>query len=88
MFDGNAQSGLTRMYSPFRANIPRLFTDIDRDQVLTKNISIRSVFNAMQYYLGSVYINDVTLFNRIFQVKAQADPAFRADAEQISDSSP
>jgi len=83
MFDGNAQSGLTRMYSPFRANIPRLFTDIDRDRVLTKNISIRSVFNALQYNLGSVYINDVTLFNRIFQVKAQADPAYRADAEQI-----
>ncbi len=81
--DGNSQSGLSRMYSPFRANVPQLFTDIDRDQVLTKNISISSVFNAMQYYLGSVYINDVTLFNRIFPVKAQADPAFRADAEQI-----
>ncbi|MEN7972336.1 MAG: multidrug efflux RND transporter permease subunit [Verrucomicrobiota bacterium] len=83
MHDGNSQSGLTRMYSTFRATVPQLFIDIDRDQVLTKNVAMSSVFNALQYYLGSVYINDLTLYNRIFQVKAQADPKFRVDADQI-----
>jgi len=84
MNDGNAQSGLTGMYSTFRANVPQLFIDMDREQILAKNVSMSSVFNGLQYYLGSVYINDFTLYNRIFQVKAQAKPEFRADAEQIN----
>ncbi len=83
MNDGNAQSGLTGMYTTFRANVPQLFVDIDRDQVLTKNVSMGAVFNALQYYYGSVYVNDFTYMNRVFQVKAQAAPAFRREADQI-----
>ncbi|MCB1128325.1 MAG: efflux RND transporter permease subunit, partial [Verrucomicrobiae bacterium] len=81
--DGNAQSGLTGMSTTFSANTPQLFVDIDRDQVLAKNIPMDSVFNALQYFLGSVYINDVTLFNRVFKVKAQAEPRFRGEPDQI-----
>jgi len=54
MNDGNSQAGLVGMYTPFRANVPQLFIDIDRDQVLTKNVAMSSVFNALQYYYGSV----------------------------------
>ncbi len=83
--DGNAQAGLTGMNTTFRANTPQLFVDIDRDQVLTKNISMSSVFGAMQIFLGSSYVNDVTLFNRVYKVKAQADPRFRGQIDQILD---
>jgi len=83
MNDGNAQSGLTGMYTTFRASVPQLFVDIDRDQVLTKNVSMSAVFNALQYFFGSVYMNDFTYMNRVFQVKGQAAPEFRSDAEQI-----
>ncbi|MEI6890759.1 MAG: multidrug efflux RND transporter permease subunit [Pontiella sp.] len=83
--DGNSQAGLQRMYTSFRANVPQLFIDIDRDQVLTKNIDMNSVFNALQYYYGSVYINDFTYMDRVFQVKAQAAPEFRAEPDQILD---
>ncbi|RKX35242.1 MAG: hydrophobe/amphiphile efflux-1 family RND transporter [Verrucomicrobia bacterium] len=83
--DGNAQAGLDGMNTTFRANTPQLFVDIDRDQVLTKNISMSSVFGAMQIFLGSSYINDVTLFNRVYKVKAQADPRFRGQIDQILD---
>jgi HAE1 family hydrophobic/amphiphilic exporter-1 len=83
MNDGNAQSGLQGMYTTFRANVPQLFIDIDRDQVLSKNVSMGSVFNALQYYYGSVYLNDFTYMNRVFQVRAQADGPFRTKAEQI-----
>lgn len=83
MNDGNAQSGLQGMYTTFRANVPQLFVDIDRDQVLTKNVSMNAVFNAMQYFYGSVYMNDFTYMNRVFQVRAQADGKFRRDANQI-----
>jgi len=83
MNDGNAQAGLQGMYTTFRANVPQLFVDIDRDQILTKNISMNSVFNALQYYFGSIYLNDFTYMNRVFQVKAQAAPEFRNKVEQI-----
>jgi HAE1 family hydrophobic/amphiphilic exporter-1 len=81
--DGNAQAGLTGMNTTFRATVPQLFVEIDRDQVLTKNISMTSVFNALQYFLGSVYVNDVTLLDRVYKVKAQADRQFRGEAKQI-----
>jgi len=83
MNDGNAQSGLTGMYTTFRASVPQLFVDVDRDQVLTKNVSMSAVFNALQYFFGSVYMNDFTYMNRVFQVKGQAAPEFRNEAEQI-----
>jgi HAE1 family hydrophobic/amphiphilic exporter-1 len=83
MNDGNAQSGLTGMYTTFRANVPQLFVDIDRDQVLSKNVSMSAVFNALQYFFGSVYMNDFTYMNRVFQVRAQAAGAFRREADQI-----
>ncbi|MCK4563395.1 MAG: multidrug efflux RND transporter permease subunit [Verrucomicrobia bacterium] len=85
MNDGNSQAGLEGMYTTFRANVPQLFIDVDRDQVLTKNVAMSSVFNALQYYYGSVYINDFTYMNRVFQVKAQAAPEYRRDADQIRD---
>ena len=85
MNDGNSQAGLQGMYTTFRANVPQLFIDIDRDQVLTKNIDMNSVFNALQYYYGSVYMNDFTYMNRVFQVKAQAAPKFRTEPRQVLD---
>jgi HAE1 family hydrophobic/amphiphilic exporter-1 len=83
MNDGNSQSGLQGMYTTFRANVPQLFVDIERDQVLSKDVSMSSVFNALQYYYGSVYMNDFTYMNRVFQVKAQAAPVYRREASQI-----
>lgn len=83
MNDGNAQSGLQGMYTTFRANVPQLFVDIARDQVLSKNVSMSAVFNALQYFYGSVYMNDFTYMNRVFQVRAQADGEFRREPDQI-----
>jgi len=81
--DGNAQSGLAEVYSPFRASVPQLFLDIDREQILSKGLSMSQVFNALQVFLGSAYINDFTLFNRSFQVKAQAERSYRAKSSDI-----
>ncbi len=81
--DGNAQSGLTGMSTTFRATVPQLLVDIDRDQVLRTGTSLTSVFETLQVNLGSAYVNDFTLFGRIFKVMAQADAPFRADPEAI-----
>ncbi|MDA7921863.1 multidrug efflux RND transporter permease subunit [Verrucomicrobiales bacterium] len=81
--DGNAQSGLSRLSTTFRASIPQLFVDIDREQVMKMGIPMNSVFETLQVYLGSAYVNDFTQFGRTFQVKAQADGPYRAVPEDI-----
>ncbi|MEM6916037.1 MAG: efflux RND transporter permease subunit, partial [Verrucomicrobiota bacterium] len=81
--DGNAQTGLSGLNTTFRDSIPQLFVDIDREQVMRMGIPMNSVFDTLQVYLGSAYVNDFTRFGRTFQVKAQADGPFRAEPEDI-----
>ncbi|MDG2054604.1 MAG: multidrug efflux RND transporter permease subunit [Phycisphaerales bacterium] len=75
--DADSQSALMGSYNGFEANIPQLFVDVQRDQVLARGVSMDSVFRVLQTNLGSVYVNDITLFGRTYQVKAQAEGRFR-----------
>ncbi len=79
----NAQAGLTRVFTTFRANVPQLHLDIDREQVKTLGIPLQNVFNTLSAYMGSVYVNDFTRFGRSFQVKVQAQAPYRVDPEDI-----
>jgi HAE1 family hydrophobic/amphiphilic exporter-1 len=81
--DANAQSKLQGVYTTFRANVPQLFADVDRTQAKTLNVPLSNVFNTLQAFLGSVYVNDFNKFGRTYQVKVQADGAFRSDVEDI-----
>ena len=81
--DGNTQASLTGMSTTFRANVPQLFVDIDREQVLRKGVALSSVFGALQAYLGSAYINDLTMYNRVFQVKTLSEAVYRAEPRDI-----
>jgi len=80
---GNAQSALTGLYTPFRANVPQLFVDVNREQVMNRGMKLGSIWDAMQTNLGSTYINDFTMFNRVFKVYAQAESDFRAAPKDI-----
>ncbi|ESP94700.1 efflux RND transporter permease subunit [Pseudoalteromonas luteoviolacea] len=75
---------LTGLYSSFRVQVPQMDINIDREQALIQGIPLQEVFDALQVYLGSVYVNDFNLFGRTYQVKAQADAEFRAKKEQIN----
>ncbi|MCD4689169.1 MAG: multidrug efflux RND transporter permease subunit [Desulfuromonadaceae bacterium] len=79
----NGQSQLQRVYSTFRANVPQLYADVDRTQAKTLDIPLNNVFDTLQAYLGSVYVNDFNKFGRTYQVKVQADAAFRSSPEDI-----
>jgi HAE1 family hydrophobic/amphiphilic exporter-1 len=81
----NAQSGLSRVFSSFSASVPRLFIDIDRDQVERLNIDLSQVFSTLQAFLGGVYVNDFIYLGEVFQVRAQADAEFRAEQRDIED---
>jgi HAE1 family hydrophobic/amphiphilic exporter-1 len=80
---GNAQSSLTALNTTFRANVPQLFIDVDRTKVKTMNIPLSSVFNTLQAYLGSAYVNDFNRFGRTYQVNVQADQQYRVQADDI-----
>ncbi|AZZ98614.1 multidrug efflux RND transporter permease subunit [Pseudoalteromonas sp. R3] len=83
---GQAQQhpALTGLYSSFRIQVPQMDINVDREQALLQGIPLDEVFNALQIYLGSVYVNDFNLFGRTYQVKAQADAEFRAKQSQIN----
>ncbi len=83
-FNGNSQPQITRMYTSFRANVPQLFLDIDREQVKAMNVPMTNVFDSLSAYMGSAYINDMTRFGRIYQVRAQAEGSFRDGPEDLT----
>jgi len=84
VLEGNASDTLTRMNSNFRANVPQLYLDVDRTKAKTLDIHLQDVFDTLQAYLGSVYVNDFNLFGRTFRVMIQADSEFRNRVEEIN----
>jgi HAE1 family hydrophobic/amphiphilic exporter-1 len=81
--DGEAQSGLTKLNTTFRASVPQLFAEVDRIKAKDLGISLNEVFGTLQVYLGSAYVNDFNRFGRTWQVKAQADQRYRVEPEDI-----
>lgn len=81
---GNAQAGLSGVRSTFRASVPQYFIDLDREQIKRTGTSLSAVFETLQVYLGSAYVNDLTLFGQVFKVTAQADAPDRADPTDIT----
>jgi multidrug efflux pump len=70
-------------FSTYQINVPQLQVDLDRENAKQLGVPITDVFNTMQAYLGSQYVNDINLFGRVFQVRVQADAPFRAHPEDI-----
>ncbi len=81
----NAQSSLRGVFTTFSANSPQYFLDIDRTQALSLGVPLNDVFNTLQTYLGSSYVNLFNKFNQSFQVRMQADADFRRATQDIAD---
>ncbi|MCS5710478.1 multidrug efflux RND transporter permease subunit [Candidatus Berkiella aquae] len=75
---------LTGIYTTFTANTPQVFLDIDRAKARMLNVPISNIFQTLQVYLGSSYVNDFNIFGRAYQVTAQADMPFRLQPEHIT----
>ena len=73
------------MFSSYEINVPQLDVDLDRVKAKQQGVAITDVFETMQIYLGSLYINDFNRFGRVYQVRAQADAPFRAHPEDIGE---
>ncbi|MFK7962105.1 MAG: efflux RND transporter permease subunit [Phycisphaerales bacterium] len=79
----NATPGLTNVFSPFRARVPKLFVDIDRAKAKRQDLALTEVFGTLQANMGSQYVNDFNRFGRVYQVRVQADNEFRQSAEDV-----
>jgi multidrug efflux pump len=80
---GNSQPGLVGLFSSFSANQPQLYVDVDRVKAKKQGVALNDVFETLQVYLGSAYVNDITLYNRNWQVNVQADARYRLRAADV-----
>jgi len=85
MMEANKQPGVQGVLTTFRATTPQLFVDVDRTKAKTMGVKLSDVFDTLQIYLGSLYVNDFNLFGRIYHVTAQADAPFRREPKDILD---
>ena len=79
----NHDPSVSGAYETFNTKTPRIFADIDRVKAEYLGVSDTAVFDALQTFLGSTYINDFNYLNHTYEVYAQADAAFRQDEAQI-----
>ena len=80
---GENTPGLQGLYTSFRANTPWLYLDIDRTQAKTHGVPMSEVFNTLQVYLGSLYVNDFNRFGRTWQVNVQAAADYRTQIDDL-----
>jgi multidrug efflux pump subunit AcrB len=76
--------GLTQVFSPFSANTPQVFVEIDRIKAQKLGVPIQNVTDTIQTYFGSTYVNDFNLFGRTYHVTAQADLPFRKETADLA----
>jgi multidrug efflux pump len=74
---------LAGIFSGYQVNVPQLYADIDRVKARQLGVPVTDVFDAMQIYLGSVYVNDFNKFGRTYSVRVQADAKYRARADDV-----
>jgi HAE1 family hydrophobic/amphiphilic exporter-1 len=83
MAAGEAQPGLQRLVSPYRAGAPQIRLVVDRTKAETLGVSVGDAFAAFGAYVGSAYVNQFNRFGRTFQVYVQADSTFRRQPEDL-----
>ena len=80
---GNADPVVTGLNTNFSATVPQIYLDIDREKAIKMGVPLDAVFNTLQADLGSTYVNDFNIFNRVFKVMVQADENYRSKVSDI-----
>jgi multidrug efflux pump len=74
---------LAHLFSSFQVNVPQFDADIDREKAKSEGIDLGDVFQTMQAYLGSLYVNGFNRFGRTYQVNVSAEPSFRHEPSDV-----
>jgi multidrug efflux pump len=77
------EPALAGVFSGFQINVPQVTADIDREKARAQGMSLTDLFETMQVYLGSLYVNDFNRFGRTYEVDVQADQKFRLEPEDV-----
>jgi len=80
---GNASKNVTGLFTSFTANDPQYLVRIDREKAKSLQVPFNQITDALQVYMGSVYVNDFDFNNRSYRVYVQADTQFRSQAKDI-----
>jgi multidrug efflux pump subunit AcrB len=80
---GNHTAGLEGLFNSSRVNTPWLYLDIDRTKCMAVGLTVKDVFDTLQIYLGSYYVNLFNEFGRSWQVNVMADARFRDHVAEI-----
>jgi hydrophobe/amphiphile efflux-1 (HAE1) family protein len=83
VYEANQNPKLMRVSSSWKANVPQLKIEVDRDRAQLLSVQPTAVFDALGSYLGARYVNDFTQLGRVYQVMMQADEPFRNDPDDI-----
>jgi hydrophobe/amphiphile efflux-1 (HAE1) family protein len=81
---GNQRPQLQGLFSSFRIDMPQLYVDLDRTKTRNLGLAVTDVFDTLQTYLGSLYVNDFNKFGRVYRVYLQAEQSQRADPQDIT----
>ena len=74
---------LAGLFSTYQVNVPQLYADVDRTRARQLGVPVTEIFDTMQIYLGSLYVNDFNKFGRTYSVRVQADAPYRARPEDV-----
>ncbi|MBC7906359.1 MAG: efflux RND transporter permease subunit [Rhodospirillaceae bacterium] len=74
---------LANLFTSYQVNVPQLYADVDRTKARQLGVAVTDVFDTLQIYLGSLYVNDFNKFGRTYSVRVQADAQYRAYADDI-----
>ncbi|HUW74242.1 MAG TPA: multidrug efflux RND transporter permease subunit [Methyloceanibacter sp.] len=81
----NQQPGLANVFTTFNTRTPKVYADIDRVRAEMLGVNTDDIFQTLEIYLGSQYVNDFNFLGRTYRVTAQADGDFRQDLHAISE---
>jgi len=83
MVAANQDPRIKGALTTFRAGVPQVFLDVDRAKAKTMQVPLNDIWDTLQIYLGSLYVNDFNIFGRPYQVTIQADAPFRKKPEDM-----
>jgi HAE1 family hydrophobic/amphiphilic exporter-1 len=83
VFAANQRPEIAQAYTSFSANVPKVFVDLDREKARTLGVQVDHVFQTLQAHLGSIYVNDLNLFGKVYRVMIQADADYRDTVDDI-----
>lgn len=79
----NRYTAIASMTSPYQANVPQYYININRDKAISMGVDIGDILSTLSFYMGAVYVNDFSMFGRIWQVKMSASESSQKTIEDV-----